>query len=160
MSLGNSDSLIESIFIEIMNTKVKKNITGYIYKHPKQETRDFNENYTLFLMDKLSRKKKDILIMSDFNINLLNYNNHKDSTTFLDTMFSNSFSLFITVPTRAEDTLITLIDNIFQNKPLNNDMIAGNLCSLISHYVIRFLVEPSSFTHNSSKDKIRRYNKK
>ena len=111
-------------------------------------------------MDKLSRKKKDILIMSDFNINLLRYNNHKGSTTFLDTMFSNSFSLFITVPTRAEDTLITLIDNIFQNKPLNNDMIAGNLCSLISHYVIRFLVEPSSFTHNSSKDKIRRYNKK
>ena len=98
--------------------------------------------------------------MSDFNINLLNYNNHKDSTTFLDAMFFNSFSLIITVPTRAEDTLITLIDNIFQNKPLKNDMIAVNLRSLISDYLIRFLVEPSSFTHNSSKDKIRRCNKK
>ena len=58
MSLENSDSLIESIFIEIMNTKQKKNIIGYIYKHLKQETRDFNENYTLFLMDKLSRKRR------------------------------------------------------------------------------------------------------
>ena len=52
-------------------------ITGCIYKHPKQGPCDFNENYTLPLMDKLSREKKDILIMGGFNINLLNYNNDK-----------------------------------------------------------------------------------
>ena len=59
-------------------------IIGCIYKHPKQGTHDFNENYILPLMDKLSREKKDI--MGDFNINLLNYNNDKDTTTFLDTI--------------------------------------------------------------------------
>ena len=30
-------------------------------------------------MDKLSREKKDVLIIGDFNINLLNYNNDKDT---------------------------------------------------------------------------------
>ena len=92
--------------------------------------------------------------MCDFNINLLNYNNDKEATTFLDTMFSNSFSPFITLPTRFENTLETLIDNIFYNTPLDNDMMAGNLCSVISDYLIQFLVEPSSFMHNSFKEKI------
>ena len=53
-----SKSLIESTFIEIMHTKQKNMIIGCIYKHPKQATHDFNENYILPLMDKLSREKK------------------------------------------------------------------------------------------------------
>ena len=65
-----------------MNTKQKNIIIGCIYKHPKQGTREFTENYVLPLMNKLSREKKGILIMGDFNINLLNYNNDKDITTF------------------------------------------------------------------------------
>ena len=40
--------------------------------------------------------------MGNFNINLLNYNNAEDTTTFLDTMLSNSFSPFITLLTRLE----------------------------------------------------------
>ena len=78
------------------------------------------------LLGNLSREKKDILIMGDFNINLLIYNNDKDTTAFLDTMFSNSFSPF-TLPIRVENTSKTLIDNTFYNKPLINDVIAGNL---------------------------------
>ena len=58
--------------------------------------------------------------MGAFNINLLNYNNDKDTTTFLD-MFSNSFSPFITIATGVPNTSKTLIDNIFYNKPLNNE---------------------------------------
>ena len=66
-------------------------IIGCIYKHPKQGTHDFNENYILPLMDKLSREKKDILIMDDFSIK---YNNDKNTTTFLNIIISNSFSPF------------------------------------------------------------------
>ena len=91
--------------------------------------------------------------MGDFNINLLNYNNDKDTTTFLDTMFSNSFSPFITLPTRVGKTSETLIDNIFYNKQLNNHMTAGNLCFVITGYLIQFIVETSSYMHNSSKEK-------
>ena len=91
--------------------------------------------------------------MGDFNINLLNYNNDKDTTTFLDTIVSNSFSPIMTLPTRVGNTSETLIDNIVDNKPLS-DMIAGNLCSVISDRLIQFLIEPSSYMHNSSKEKI------
>ena len=65
-------SLVESTLIELMNTKQKNMIIGCIYKHPKQRTHDFNENYILSLMDKLSREKKNLLIMVDFNINFNN----------------------------------------------------------------------------------------
>ena len=65
-------SLVESTFIELMNTKQKNMIIGCIYKYPKQRTHDFNENYILSLMDKLSREKKNLLIMVDFNINFNN----------------------------------------------------------------------------------------
>ena len=51
--------------------------------------------------------------MGDFNINLLNYSNDKDTTTFLDTMFSSSFAPFITLTTKVGNTSETLIDNIF-----------------------------------------------
>ena len=85
-------------------------------------------------MDKLSREKKDSVIMGNFNINLLYYNNNKDTTTFLDRIFSNSFLPFITMPTRVANTSETLIDNIFYKKPLNNDM-TGNLCSVISEHL-------------------------
>ena len=91
--------------------------------------------------------------MGDFNINLLNYNNDEDTTTFLDTIVSNSFSPIMTLPTRVGNTSETLIDNIVDNKPLS-DMIAGNLCSVISDHLIQFLIESSSYMHNSSKEKI------
>ena len=69
-------------------------------------------------------------------------------------MFSNPFSPFITLPTRVGNTSGTLIVNIFYNKSFNNNMIAGNLCSVISDHLIQFLVELFSFMDNSSKEKI------
>ena len=83
-----SKSLIESTFIEIISAKWRNIIIGCILKHPKQETHELNKNYILPLMDKLSREKKDILIMGDFKINLLNYNNDKDNL-FYNTPLNN-----------------------------------------------------------------------
>ena len=68
-------------------------------------------------------------------------------------MFSNSFSPFITLPTTAANTSETLTNNIFYQNPLNN-MIAGNLYSLISDHIIQFPIEPSSYIHTTSKEKI------
>ena len=51
-------------------------------------------------MDKLSREKKDILIMGDFKINLLNYNNDKDNllynTPLNNDMIARNPSVYLT----------------------------------------------------------------
>ena len=71
-----------------------------IYKHPKQTIPDFLENHLVPLLEKLSHEHKQILIMEDFNINLVNYD-HKNTINVLDTMFSNSYLPFINTPTRV-----------------------------------------------------------
>ena len=60
---------------------------------------DFTNNYITPLLDKLSNENKDIMIMGDFNINLITYNDNQTGN-FLNTNFSQSFLLSITTPTR------------------------------------------------------------
>ena len=73
---------------------------GCVYKHPKHEVSDFTNNYITPLLDKLSNENKDIMIMGDFNINLINYNDDKNTSKFLETMFCQSFLPSITTPFR------------------------------------------------------------
>ena len=46
--------------------------------------------------------------MGDFNINLINYNDDKNTGNFLDTMFSQSFLPYIVTPTKLQETLTHL----------------------------------------------------
>ena len=78
-----------------MNKK-QKNITGCVCKPTKQEVSDVTNNFITPLLDKLSNENKDIMIMGDFNINLINYNDDKNTGNFLDTMFSQYFLPYIT----------------------------------------------------------------
>ena len=57
------------------------------------------------LLDKLSNENKDIMIMGNFNISLINYNDDKNTGNFADTMFSQSFLPCITTPTRIKKTI-------------------------------------------------------
>ena len=45
----------------------------------------------LLLLDKLSNENKDIMIKGDFNVNLINLNDSKTPSSFLDAIFSCSF---------------------------------------------------------------------
>ena len=134
--------MIESTFVEIIDKIEKNMVAGCIYKHPKQTIPDFLDNHLLPLLEKLSYENKQILIMGDLHINLLNYDD-KNAANFLDTMFSYSYLPFINTPTRVTGHSKTLIDNIFYNKPMLN-LTAGNISSVISGHLIQFLIEPSS----------------
>ena len=83
--------------------------------------------------------------MGDFNVNLINCSDEKNASNFLDAMLSLSLLSFITTPTRITRNSKILIDNIFYNKALN-DIMSGNLSSIISDHRIQFLIEPSKFT--------------
>ena len=142
--------MVEHIFIKILNKKLKNMIFGCVYKHLKSEFSDCTNNYITPLLDKLSNENKDIMIMGDFNINLITYNDDKNTGNFLDTMFSQSFLPYITTLTRITRNTKTLIDDIYYNKPLNN-FISGNLSSIISDHFIQFLIGPLDFLEKSSK---------
>ena len=53
--------------------------------------------------------------MGYYNVNLLNYGKHRETTDFVDALHSNSFVSLINRPTRVNGHSATLIDNIFSN---------------------------------------------
>ena len=108
--------MIESTLVEIMNKNEKNMMAGCIYKHPKQTMSDFLNNHLLSVLEKLSHENKQILIMGDFIINLLNYD--KNTSNFLDKI------------------------KIYSKTMLH--LAAGNISSVISDHLIQFLIEPSS----------------
>ena len=78
----------------------------------------------------------------DYNINLLNIDNHLPTAEFLETMYSHGFYLLINKPTRIKNTTATLIDNIFRNYEniRDTDLFNGILYTDISDHLPVFSV--------------------
>ena len=93
-------SELESTFVEIINPKKSNIIVGVIYRHPSMDVTDFNQNYLNGLLDKISKEEKNIFLLGDFNINLLNYNEHIPTNDFFDSLVSSSLLPYILQPTR------------------------------------------------------------
>ena len=125
-----------------------------MYKHPNVSITEFTNDYMSPLLEKLSCEKKDIILMGDFNINLLNYDSDKDTTYFVDTMYASSFYPTINTPTRITATSKTLIDNIFYND-FNEKIVAGNKTTSISDHLTQYLTTRDQTTNvvdNKEKD--------
>ena len=95
---------------------------------------DFNCNYLNKLLENISNKQKTIFLFGDFNVNLLNYNEHNQTNEFLDSVASNSFIPLILQPTRITSHSNTLIDNIFSNV-IEPDITSDNLTATISDHL-------------------------
>ena len=135
---------LESTFIEIVNPKKSNIIVGVIYRHPSMDLADFNSNYLNKLLENISKEQKSIFLLGDFNVNLLNYNEHNQTNQFLDSLASNSFIPLILQPTRITSHSNTLIDNIFSNV-IEPDIISGNLTATISDHLPQFAIIPNIF---------------
>ena len=93
---------------------ITKNITvEVIYRHPSIDLTDFNCNYLNKLLENISKEQKSIFLLGDFNVNLLNYNEHNQTNEFSDSLASNSFIPLILQPTIITSHSNTLIGNIF-----------------------------------------------
>ena len=132
---------MESNFVEIVNPKQSNIIVGVIYRHPSMDLTDFNCNYSNRLLENISKEKKSIFLLGDFNVNLLNYNEHNLTNEFLDSLASNSFINLILQPMRITSHSNTLIDNVFSNV-IDPDIISGNLTTTISDHLPQFSIIP------------------
>ena len=94
-------------------------------------------------------------LLGDFNINLLNYNDHQPTNDFLDSLASNSFIPYILHPTRITCHSKTLIGNIFSNF-ISPHIISGNITATISDHLPQFWFIPNILS-NPSTDKSNYY---
>ena len=60
---------------------------------------DFNCNSLNKLSENISEDQKSIFLLGDFNVNLLNYNEHNQTNEYLDSLATYSFILLILQPT-------------------------------------------------------------
>ena len=130
---------LESVFIEIINSKGKNTIVGCVYRHPCMNPTEFIDIYLSELLQKFSKEDKTIMLMGDFNIDLLKYDHNTDSASFLDSLYTNFLLPYASTPSRVKTHSRTLIDNIFSNN-IEDGLISGNIISTISDHYAQFLL--------------------
>ena len=84
--------------------------------------------------------KAPITIVSDFNINLLNFNSHPETAEYADLHMSQGLLPMITKPTHIYNSGASLIDHIFVS-PTNNPVTTGVLVCDISDHFPTFYIE-------------------
>ena len=68
---------LESIFIDIINPRKSNIIDGVIYKHPKMDVTDFENNFLNNFPKKINQEQKEVFLLGYFNVDLMHYNEHK-----------------------------------------------------------------------------------
>ena len=128
----------ECVFVKLSSSTFKTKVLGSVY-------RPSNSNLDLFMsgfesvLYHFNHFGVECLIVGDFNIDLLKYDAHRGTGSFLDCPHENALMPLITKPTRFTSDFSTLIDNIFTNKP-NNLMLSGILLTDISDHLSVFYI--------------------
>ena len=84
--------------------------------------------------------KASIVIVSDFNTNLLNFNTHPDTAEYADLHMSQGLLPMITKPTHIYNSGASLIDHIFVSHTCN-PVTTGVLVSDVSDHFPTFYIE-------------------
>ena len=121
-----------------------------VYRPPSstvQQIDSFLQEY-LEEINKLQSSKNEMIILGDFNINLLHLEKNIKLYEFFDLMISLHFLPKITFPTRITDTSATLIDLIFckQSNLMTNTPCGIFLSSLSDHFPTFILIDTKTKT--------------
>ena len=112
---------------------------------------EFNDYYLYELLHKLSSENKSVILLGNFNVDIMKCDNHHSTNEFLDSLSSHLFLPHITQPTRIRDSSKTLIDNIFSNTLIEN-AISGNLTATISDHLPQFIILPNILSNPPSNE--------
>ena len=86
--------------------------------------------------EKLSLERKQIILLGDFSLNLLNYITDTKVAKFADELYTNSFIPYINILTQITKHSEILTDSIFYNKIIQ-DSISGNITTMITDNLIQ-----------------------
>ena len=105
------DNCAEILSVEITLEKDKKVTICCIYRAPNTNLDTLSDfmNNTIFR----NNRNKTIYVCGDFNVDLLQYDKHRDTNNFIDQLYSLGLHPLITRPTRITSHSKTLIDNIY-----------------------------------------------
>ena len=70
----NCSKQLESIFIEVLILSKQNQTIGTVYKLLSMIVSKFNHEYLTDILTEIKNENKNIILMGDFNVNLINYN--------------------------------------------------------------------------------------
>ena len=73
-----------------MNPKKSNIVISCLYKHPNMDVLDFKNNYLNQIFEIVFKEQKQVFLLGDFSIYLLNYNDYQPTNDFLDSLASTS----------------------------------------------------------------------
>lgn len=129
-------NISESIFIELDRAQKKNILVGCIYRHHSSVT-DFIDLFLQGTLNKITKEKKDCILMGDYNVDLLKFDSHNETRDYYDLISSHGFRPLILQPTRITSKSATLIDNIFINS-METFSDGGNITTSISDHFPQF----------------------
>ena len=113
-------------------------------------TKEFNKNIITNIFSRINMEGKRLVLLGDFNINLLDYKNNNEVKNFVDILQSNLIAPTINLPTRVSTQSSTLIDNMFISL-INTEIYAGNLLVRISNHMPQVLIIYNEFEKRDKK---------
>ena len=108
------DTSIEALFVKCQLNQTQSIIVGEVYHPPSADTSLFINELEICL-NKLNELNKTTFICGDFNIDLFSLFHDENCQEFFNVMTSFGYLPTIFKTTRASDTELSLIDNIFCN---------------------------------------------
>ena len=105
------------MFIEIKKEQFgahKDMIIGVVNRPPKIAI-DLFIGELLRILNSLSKENKYVVLMGDYNVNVLNVESHNITAEFIEMIYSFSMLPVINRPTRVKGNSVSLIDNIYCN---------------------------------------------
>ena len=156
----------ESIWVKIKIKNGRDKIIGNVYRPNTAPLANLEESLNTHsqILDKILTNKKhakcDIQILSDFNVNMLNFETHGLTNDYINHLISKSFLPLITLPTRIKHQSATLIDHIWTNKVCTfyNSGILIN--SLSDHFPVFYIEEGKQQKVEISEKIVRKINNK
>ena len=129
---------VETFWIEIIIEKQPNILICVAYRHPKKDDKKTTESLSETI-DKIKKEKKKILVVGDFNFDLLIHERNENISDFLNMMLENGLQPCITEPTRiVPGNRPSLVDNVFSNS--SEPVISGNLYQTVSDHMPNFAI--------------------
>ena len=131
----------EFLFIKITSCKNFKKtvIIGNVYRSPSRKRENFNELLDSVLQKFDRHRTKQILLVGDFNSDLIKHDCDTDGQNLIDITSNKGFIQVISRPTRITDHSATLIDHIYTNN-IENLVSASILTIDLSDHLATFAI--------------------
>ena len=145
------DDNIECLWVELTPTKGKPFLLGTVYRNPAERS-DWLDRYEN-LIDKALTDKKELIMLGDFNKDLLKTNQTRD---WVNSMTALGFTQLVNCPTRVTNSTSTLIDHIYTTNEENISDARVAQIGLSDHYAI-FCSRKINFSLKSNSHKTMKY---